>query len=386
MTTPLSDPISDRDIYDALDIDHHIENTSSKDICKFIIHDGLDSYKNLNTIEDFVDQAIKSTDLAFHLSNTKGRMLTIENKRLARFFSQMNFCIMAHDSSLVYCPQVQIFFDACHAVGISGRWSCFTSPEDPCTLTPHTSCADLFNALIQEVRKRYHSKDHQYRLRMFKGNVRRRQARALMWEHALFKWRSRHLMLLLTLSYKAQYRPEVTLEQLQADLFRLLNNRRHNDLLNGIEAYAWKIEEGGRVGLHVHLLMIYRNASHRDITFTERIGQYWESVATDGKGQYNNENKHKASPWRVKFGNCTGQINHYDESARAGLRRLLTYLAKSDQYLKHKRTAKARVFQFSQIPQRSMAGRPRSQTHVPIDAACQQVALPDTECMRLACN
>lgn len=71
-------------------------------------------------------------------------------------------------------------------------------------------------------------------------------------EDAMFNWRSRHLILVLTLSYRPEYRHLVDLGTIRLHRDRLLNNRRSNELLSGINGYAWKIENGNHgAGLHI---------------------------------------------------------------------------------------------------------------------------------------
>ncbi|WP_374408813.1 hypothetical protein [Hydrogenophaga sp.] len=355
-----------KQIYKSLDLDHCIENISRNDKLQTIIHDHPDKHSPLAIIEDFIKDITKYSNFAYDQEFLSKRQLLIENRELSRYFNHLDSCLDSYSVEYVYCPQVQLFFDACKSLEIYPGWHYFTKPLDPCINTSYINCADLFNKLIDKIRLIHGSSEYKKKLHNFNKHVQKRTARVLTWEQDLFEWRSRHLILCLTLSYKAQYRSDITVERIQDDLFRLLNGRRHNALLNGINAYCWKIEEGGKVGMHVHLVMAYKTTSNRDICIADQIGQHWESVITDGMGQFNNENRHRGSHWIQELGMSTGQINHNDEVKRNGLRKLLEYLAKADQYLKHKRTAKTRTFQLSQIPEKSQRGRPRGNNDINI--------------------
>lgn len=350
-----------KQIYKSIDLDHCVEHISKGDENHLIIHEHPGKHSQLIIIEDFITDAVKHNDLAYKKELLSKSQLMIENRDLSRYFNHLDFCLDSYSIECVYCPLVQLFFDACKSLDIYPGWHYFTKPLDPCINTSYVNCADLFNKLIDRVRQLHGSRNYRKKLHNFNKHVLKRTARVLTWEQDLFNWRSRHLILFLTLSYKAQYRSEITIRGIQDDLFKLLNGRRHNKLLNGIDAYCWKIEEGGKVGLHIHLVIAYKTTSNRDIYLADQICQHWESVITNGMGQYNNENSHRGSHWRQELGMSTGQINRTDEVQRKGLRKLLEYLAKADQYLRHKTTSKTRTFQMSQIPEKSSRGRPRIQ-------------------------
>ncbi len=351
--------ITYQQIYKVVDFDNCIETVSRAEKPAVIIHDHPGKHSNLTIIEDFVKEVGRTQDHAYDHEQLSTNHLMIENISLSKYFKEMDFCLDAFSSELIYCPRVQLFFNACKALEIIPGWNYFTKPLDPSIISTYVNCGDLFNKLIDRIRTMLGTQGYKKKLHNFNKHILKRTTKVLMWERDLFAWRSRHLILFLTLSYQGQHRSEVTVDRIQNDLFKLLNNRRHNKLLSGIDAYAWKLEEGGKSGLHVHLVMAYSSSFNRDIYLADQIGKYWVSLATDGMGQFNNENNHRGSHWVREFGMSTGQINQHDEPRRAGLRKLLQYLAKADQYLKHKTTAKTRTFQLSQIPEKSQRGRPR---------------------------
>jgi hypothetical protein len=351
--------ITYQQIYKFNDLDNSLEAFTSDNRQKIIFHNHPDKLSNLSIIESFVKEVEVTQDHAYDHEELSTNHLMIENISLAKYFKEMDFCLDAFSSELIYCPRVQLFFNACKSLDIIPGWNYFTKPLDPSIISTYANCGDLFNKLIERIRTMLGSQGYKKKLHNFNKHVHKRKVRVLTWERDLFAWRSRHLILFLTLSYQVQHRSEITVDRIQNDLFKLLNNRRHNKLLSGIDAYAWKLEEGGKSGLHVHMVMAYSSSSNRDIYLADQIGKYWGSVATDGMGQYNNENLHRGSHWVRELGMSTGQINHHEEPRRQGLRKLLEYLAKADQYLKHKTTAKTRTFQLSQIPQKSQRGRPR---------------------------
>ena len=69
-------------------------------------------------------------------------------------------------------------------------------------------------------------------------------ASALAFEAAMFRLRSRYLMLFVTLNYRDELHYQVSLETLQQDRDHLFNNTRSNHMLRGIFGYMWRVEYG----------------------------------------------------------------------------------------------------------------------------------------------
>ncbi|NKF24505.1 inovirus-type Gp2 protein [Solimonas marina] len=170
-------------------------------------------------------------------------------------------------------------------------------------------------------------------------------------QNSMFDWRSRHLILVLTLSYKPEYSAGVTLECLRKDRDRFLNNFRSNETLRGINAYVWKIEEGDAGGgLHLHLLIFYSGDCRADVYIARLIGEYWENVVTRGRGAYWNSNARKEYYAGLPWGNATGQVDRNDLEKRESLSRVMGYLAKSDQMVGSRDNPHCRLFGTSQLP------------------------------------
>ena len=179
----------------------------------------------------------------------------------------------------------------------------------------------------------------------------RNAARAMQFEQAMFDSRSRYLILVLTLGYKPERQREVTLDLLQEHRNRLLNNKRCNELLQGINGYVWKIEEGyNSGGLHFHVVIFYSGDHRADILFAKRIGEYWVDVVTQGMGAYWNSNAAKDAHAEFGHGIGTGQINRNDDTKREALRQNLRYLAKDDQHVETRTSPHCRTFGTSQFP------------------------------------
>ena len=179
----------------------------------------------------------------------------------------------------------------------------------------------------------------------------RNATRALQLEASMFNWRSRHLILVLTLTYKPEWKSTVTLDMIRHHRDQLLNNRRNNQLLDGINGYVWKIEEGnGSGGLHLHVVIFYSGDHRADIYIAQCIGEYWINVITQGMGTYWNSNAQKDKHAAYGHGIGTGQIDRNDLQKRLALQENLLYLAKNDQHVLTAVPPHLRLFGTSQFP------------------------------------
>ena len=167
----------------------------------------------------------------------------------------------------------------------------------------------------------------------------------------MFNWRSRHLILVLTLTYKPEWKNTVTLDMIRHHRDKLLNNRRSNQLLEGINGYVWKIEEGNYSGgLHMHVVIFYSGDQRSDIYIAQCIGEYWINVVTQGMGTYWNSNAQKDFHASYGYGVGTGQIDRNDLQKRSALQKNLLYLAKNEQHVSTAASPHVRLFGTSQLP------------------------------------
>lgn len=181
--------------------------------------------------------------------------------------------------------------------------------------------------------------------------VMRNAEKVIQFEQAMFDWRSRHLILVLTLGYRSDFQQFVTLDTIRQHRDRLLNNRRSNQLLAEINGYVWKIEEGcGGGGLHLHLVLFYSGDHRCDIHFAERIGEYWVNVITEGGGSYWNSNANWRRHAMYGHGIGTGQIDRHDHEKREALRKNLLYVAKGEQRVSKGDNPRLRMFGTSMHP------------------------------------
>ncbi len=321
-----------------------------------VLHQDFEKITRLAQIERFVNSAQKITSPAFLFSKRNGAISSC-SRRLAAFFLVINMVLEDYSDRYVYSPRVRVFFDACKKLGIALGQFAFGNKHE-IDLKSGKCYAALFNELIDKIRYLSSRRCFKIALQRHERNVLRRKARAIMWEKEMFEWRSRHRFISLVLEYQPAYRSQITPEIIQRHRKYLLDERRAVPLLAGITGYVWKLEEGNKTGLHLHILIAYTTKARRDIEVGDQLGDYWVHVITDGMGSFRNSNIGLDTRGYVK--NITlGDVNHNDTSEREGLRELLNYLAKSGQYLKRKHSTRVRTFGMSQPPKKVKPGRPR---------------------------
>jgi hypothetical protein len=354
-----SDDSELHEIYSTLDLVHHVEFEDKDQQTKLLIHEDYAKLTSFARIEKMVEELQLSNELAFNIMLTKRGKLMLEKRAFSRHYYDAKAVLEVHDKGYFYSPRMQVFFDSFSSLGIDPKTFELGLPLQNCPASGWYY-ADLFNALLEAIRAHCRTSKYRARMRKHKNNCKRPEGRFLMWETELFRSRSRHLMVLVHLGYRPQSRQHVTPDLIQTHLDRMLDASSH-PLLKGIRDYAWRIEEGRRTGLHVHLLISYDTWRNNGVAVARELGEYWECHATNGMGKYWNGNLdgliRRSQMQGAGLG--TGKIDHDDLAARIELRKILGYMAKADQYLTRKSGPKFRTFALSQVEEKKMLGRPR---------------------------
>lgn len=164
----------------------------------------------------------------------------------------------------------------------------------------------------------------------------------------------------LDLSYKKEYARVASLEDINKDITRLLNNRRTKpSVFENMIGYIAKREYTKDKGPHLHSIFLYDGQKvSKDVYKGDQIGEYWTNEITGGKGIFHNCNREKE-----KYGECAlGMIDHTDETKSTVLKeKAIAYLCKEEQSIDPiKQTGRERFFSRGIAPKRKgNAGRPR---------------------------
>ncbi|WP_313326150.1 YagK/YfjJ domain-containing protein [Pseudomonas qingdaonensis] len=190
----------------------------------------------------------------------------------------------------------------------------------------------ILNSCVEDIRREIKSSSFKARLKSYRRSVVENYRELNLYVNDLFKFHARMLVLRVDLSYLESFRGAggVTVMDVCQHRSRLLKDLKAN-VFGPLLGYAWKFEKGKRKGLHYHLLLFFDGGKVRqDVTLARMIGEHWHSVVTDRRGTYYNCNAFKEG-----YEYCgIGMVGYADQRAREGLRRIVIYMTKLDEYFK----------------------------------------------------
>jgi len=190
----------------------------------------------------------------------------------------------------------------------------------------------------------------------------------LSYIHRVFEQHARLLVLRVDFGYRLKPRCSVTqadlmteYQQAKKDYQHFVNNQKGNRLFEYLVGHVWKLEYGLQKGFHYHLILFFDGSKVRqDITLAQQIGEYWQTIITQGRELYFNCN---AKKHEYKYLGI-GMINHHDTELRNNLNRAAGYLIKIDHFARlsaksiHRNFGKGIIKQ-SNIGYTGKRGRPR---------------------------
>ncbi|WP_323586136.1 YagK/YfjJ domain-containing protein [Aliarcobacter butzleri] len=149
---------------------------------------------------------------------------------------------------------------------------------------------------------------------------------------------------------------EITLNEANKHINRLLNNRRNNEIFEHNIGYLMKTEYGEDRNVHFHTFFFYNGQKvQKDMIKGEDIGKYWSQNITDGKGTYYNCNRND-----YKDNHAIGMLDYRDVEKRRKLDIAMAYLVKEEQSIEILK-GKDRAIRRGTIPkEKCTRGRPRN--------------------------
>jgi hypothetical protein len=148
----------------------------------------------------------------------------------------------------------------------------------------------------------------------------------------------------------------VTLEEANKHIDKLLNNRRNNSIFKDNVGHIIKTEYTEDKGVHNHAVLFFDgNKVQNDKYKGDQIGNYWETI-TKGNGSYHNCNRSNYK------NNATGMLDYRDVEKREKLDNAMSYLVKEEQSIKPlKEEEQCRAIRRGTIPKnKGNKGRPRN--------------------------
>lgn len=161
----------------------------------------------------------------------------------------------------------------------------------------------------------------------------------------------------LDLSYKKPYNQEMTLDEANKDLNRLLNNRRSKPkIFEHNVGYTIKKEYTEDKGVHLHTVFMFDGQKvQKDAHKADEIGKYFVNEITKGKGSFYNCNRNEYPEHGI------GMLDHNDGEKRKKLDNAIAYLSKDEQHIEQLSGKKERSFVRGTMPKsKGNMGRPRT--------------------------
>jgi|TARA_R110000782_G_scaffold62534_4_gene128496 hypothetical protein len=275
-------------------------------------------------IDQFVDDVLRYKTLAFipHPDTTKPYRMTV----LGIDLQYLNQMIALFDGRVDYdySEKLELFINACHDIRLEYdgyRHTCPDPVQDGCYLSE----PETMNLLVMRIREM--SKEADYRRRSADRRYRaKRQAEDIQaFVHRLTERYSKVLVLRINLYYREIARQRLTIEQVYADMDRLVAARRTNPLFKYLVGHIVRIEQGQDQGFHLHTAFFF-NGSHvfRQSSIAERIGELWVDI-TQNRGYWHDSSREFNGDDDLRG---TGMFGRSDIQGRQAIANLMTYLVK----------------------------------------------------------
>lgn len=161
------------------------------------------------------------------------------------------------------------------------------------------------------------------------------------------------------LGYIKPFSDEVTLDEANSDLKKLLDNRRTKpSIFKHNIGYEFKRESTDDKGVHIHGFLYFNGHEVKnDIVKAKQVCNYWIKEITKGKGTAFNCNLN-AKNYK---NNGIGMVDHADIEKRENLDNAASYLFKYEQAVKATDNSKTIAYTRGNMPnKKSNAGRPRN--------------------------
>lgn len=327
---------------------------------------------NLSLIESFVAHVLKSDEPGFRRIDSKylnGKpLIKFMDTSLSHYFKMLNSLISTiydHETYYIFSEKATLFLEICNELDLYLKK--FFKPTTLFYTTQRFE-ADIFNDLIFLIRKMSMSTRFKRQYQNILTSTKRMKESIDRYVKGLFSVCSRLLVLRVDLTYKPEkdddgriIRPAITLEQVHADMRRLLRNMRHQPkVFQHMVGYVWRLEWGETKSYHYHWIFFFDNSKvDHQVYLAESICNYWKNVITDQRGDSFNCNAKRQS---YKFKGI-GRI-HAESLDHAGRRenlssKVINYLLKRSQIPKIKLGKKFKLFGKGMVPKQKKKGRPR---------------------------
>ncbi|VVE89878.1 YagK/YfjJ domain-containing protein [Pandoraea bronchicola] len=328
----------------------------------------------LNHAVRYMELVLDTDDVPYTIIVANGRKRAVAASELANYTAKFYRFNDLNDPDLEFSPDLALLFGCLckHEIkNLDGR------PLPSKEVGNNIILGEVANDFVALLRSEALKLDTRTKMEAWKRNPdkNRDSLRALV--EALFKRKSRLLVVRVDLLYRKTIVQEEDLEQINArfraaaakadtnsfwgldikrtpenparidgvtarsDFKAFMGHIERNPVFEHLEGYVWKMEWSRWSGFHYHCVFFFDGEDVRnDVYRAMQICKHWVKV-TDGRGFAHNCNQDR----RKYRADGIGMVSRKDSPKRIALDKALCYLVKRDQYVRVKPTAKCRVFQ-----------------------------------------
>jgi len=354
------DDFSDSALFEAIDCDMNMasEEVDGKEVMIY----ALDFANDLLIIEDFVRDAVFTTDAAFAIDEHRSRRVATINKWFDRYHRSLTALSSICRPQYQYSPRVELVFSLAREFDflndLSRNPNALVGCAEEILNGSRTIVADCYNDLIERLRGEYKKRKIGRKISKRIENAKNNYVDACHYVDWIMARFARIAVVRLDVGYRKEDTVETTLECAMNDYRKLIQKRRGKQSVFGeMVGYVAKLEYSSVKGYHFHFMLFFNGAKKRNHSYlAEQIGTYWRDEVTLGAGTYYNCNRSMN-----KYKRCgIGLVDHWDAAKRSNLLFALSYLTKSEQYVLVKTKSGQRTFFKGHKRKHSQkGGRPR---------------------------
>lgn len=364
------------------------EELSVEDVC----HEALDEELNgvtgvsgkpwlvgdyparLNLLVLYMELVLDTDDVPYTIVMELGRKRAVAASKLAIYTAKFPRFYDLYIPDVEFSPELALFFDCLRKHEIKNL-SNLASPSKEVANT--VIIGEIANDFVAFLRNEALKRGTRDKMNDWKRNPDKNRDSLRACIEALFKRKSRLLVIRVDLLYHATVVPEGGFEHINTKLREgaekarmnyffgtdikrapenparidgviarghlkaFLDRMDRNPVFKHLEGYVWKMEWSRWSGFHYHCVFFFDGAHVlSDVYHGMKICRHWAKV-TRGRGFGHNCNQDR----RKYRSDGIGMIERGDAPKRIALDKALGYLVKRDQFVRVKPTAKCRVFQ-----------------------------------------
>lgn len=324
-------------------------------------------------VERFLDRVLSTAEVPFtFVRGRDGSLNTLRSSLATRYFSQLpGFVrqVCALSSRYIYNERLSAFIAILKDHGLTGQfvdWGPVQRAHE--TLLPdlkYRSAAEVFNAIVTDLRRRCRSKSVGEKMRSRRRAADKLHGSCVAYTDKVFDVYKRLLVLRLEFYYTPELAHCIDITLAQEDIAHFLANQRCNAIFADLVGYIVKTEYGVSKGIHHHVVL-YFDANSRNPYYQEYYGRqfcdYWEGTITQGRGEAWNLNTKKNLLSLEQRGiKGIGDIRDSDALLRQNLNeRVLGYLCKGDQFFRPAYGRDFRRLRKGVAPKKRRPARPKA--------------------------